>query len=281
MKQENLPAVSRTITFLILVLMSAAAAAGLAWEGLYRDNPFVTAVWRGNDLVALLVGVPLLGISLIRTLQDSRQANLIRIGVLDYALYNYAFYLFAAAFNDFFLVYSLLVTLSLLGLIFGLAELDPTEVKAMFRERTPVRWVGGFQIFVALGLSAVYGIQIFGFLVTGFAPEIIAKTGHVTHIVPALDLTLVVPWLVLGGVWIWQEKPWGYIISSVMTVKGILYMLTLTGASLSAVQAGFLEAGVEVPLWGTLGLGFLVSGIVLGVNSRKKKTPQDEAGGSD
>jgi hypothetical protein len=275
MDQNTLRTASRWLTFLVLVLLSAAPAAGLLWDGLYQDIPFVRAAWLGNDLVTLLFAVPLLGIALIRSMSGFPRANLIRLGVLDYALYTYAFYLYAAAFNAFFLVYSLLMTLSLLGLIFGLIEIQPEQVKSLFRERTPVRWIGGYQIFVALGLSAVYLLQAAAFILRGQIPEIILKTNHVTHIVPALDLTFVVPWLLLGGIWIWQRKPWGYVISAVMVVKGVLYMLALTVASFSGVQAGFPESAAEIPLWGTLWLGFVITGIVMLVNSQQGQ-PHDQ-----
>ncbi len=271
MDQNTLRAASRWLTFLVLVLLSAAPAAGLLWDGLYQDHPFVRAAWQGNDLVTLLFAVPLLGFTLIRTMSGFRRANLIRLAVLDYALYTYAFYLYAAAFNAFFLVYSLLMTLSLLGLIFGLIEIEPQGIKNRFRDRTPVRWIGGYQIFVALGLTTIYIIQAGDFILSGRIPEIVLKTNHVTYIVPALDLTFVIPWLLLGGIWIWQRKPWGYVISVIMVVKGVLYMLALAVVSASTMQAGFPESAAEIPLWGVLWLGFLVSGVLLWVNSQERE----------
>ncbi len=270
MRQNKFEGASRMITFAVLVLVSIAAAGGLLWSGLYQDNPFVLAIWQGNDLVTLLVALPLLAYGLIGTLNGSRKANLIRLGMLDTLFYAYTFYLFSAAFNAFFLVYSLLVTFSLLGLILGLMDLDLAAVKELFTDKTPVRWIGGYQIFVGLGLSVVYLLQIGTFIFSGEVPAIITKTDHITHIVPALDMTFVIPWLLLGGVLIWQRKTWGYVISSIMMVKGVVYMLTLAVAGGSAALAGFPEGGAEIPLWGGLWIGFVVLGVWMLASTRKQ-----------
>lgn len=270
MRQNTFEGASRLITFAVLVLVSIAAAGGLLWSGLYQDNPFVSAIWQGNDVVTLLVALPLLAYALIGTLNGSRKANLIRLGMLDTLFYAYTFYLFSAAFNTFFLVYSLLVTFSLLGLILGLMDLDLAAVKELFSDKTPVRWIGGYQIFVGLGLSVVYLLQISAFIFSGKVPAIIAKTDHITHIVPALDMTFVIPWLLLGGILIWQRKAWGYVISSIMMVKGVVYMLTLAVGSASAVLAGFPESEAEIPLWGILWIGFVVLGIWMLASTRKQ-----------
>ncbi|MFA5853058.1 MAG: hypothetical protein WC820_10175, partial [Spirochaetales bacterium] len=41
-----------------------ASAGGLWLKGLYRDNLFVTSVWRGNDIITLCLALPLLLISM-------------------------------------------------------------------------------------------------------------------------------------------------------------------------------------------------------------------------
>jgi len=249
---------SRSISAAVLVLMVLVSGVSLFYPGLYRDNSFVKAVWRGNDAGTLLVAAPMFAMGLVLSQRGSALGDLIRLGLLDYVLYNFAFYLFASAFNALFIPYVLLIVLSMLGLLTGLVGLNTQSVKGCFRDKLPVRWVGGYLIFVALGLTTIYLIQVGQFFATGHPPEIIARTGHVTHVVPALDLTLLVPWLVLGGIWIWHRKPWGYVLSIIMVVKGLLYTLVLAGASYSAVQAGYPDSAAEIPLWGSLFLGFAV-----------------------
>ncbi len=267
---------SRLLSVLIAVLAVTASAGGLLLENLYRDNPFVTAVWKGNDAVTLFAAVPLLVLSLILAKRGSQRAQLIWLGSLDVILYNYAFFLFAARLNDFFLIYAALFTLPIFALIFGLTRVDAGSVKSNFREKTPVKWIAGYLIFVAAGLTAVYLIQFFGFVVDDQVPAIVLLTEHPTNVVPALDFSLVIPWLVLGGVWLWQRRPWGYVIGSILVVKGAVYMLSLTAASVWPALTGFPESASEIPLWGSLWAGFMIcSGLLLGNIKKSAAKPEN------
>lgn len=267
---------SRLLSVPIAVLAVTASAGGLLLENLYRDNLFVTAVWKGNDVVTLFAAVPLLVLSLILAKRGSQRAQLIWLGSLDVILYNYAFFLFAARLNDFFLIYAALFTLPIFALIFGLTRVDAGSVKSHFREKTPVKWIAGYLIFVAAGLTAVYLIQFFGFVVEDQVPAIVLLTEHPTNVVPALDFSLVIPWLVLGGVWLWQRRPWGYVISSILVVKGAVYMLSLTAASVWPALSGFPESASEILLWGSLWAGFMIcSGLLLGNIKKSAAKPEN------
>jgi len=209
-------------------LATAASAGGLILGNLYRDNTFVASLWKGNDLVTLVVAVPMIIAALVLSMRGSQRAQLVWLAMLNYMLYNYAFYLFAAAFNWFFLIYVALFTLSIFALIFGLVNIDVNGISKKFRARTPVKWISGYMLFVALGLSTIYISQSIGFVATGQLPEIVLKTGHPTSIVFAIDLSLLVPVFVLGAICLWKRKPWGYVLATMSMVKGAVYTLVLT-----------------------------------------------------
>lgn len=174
------------LSVLIAIFATIASAGGLLLDGLYHDNEFVTTTWLGNDAVTLFLAVPILVAALVFTGRGSLKAQLVWLGVLDYMLYNYAFYLFGAAFNAFFLIYAALLGLSIFALIFGLVSLDVTRVSRQFSGRTPVKWIGGYFLFVALGLSVVYLAQSIGFIITGEVPAIVTISEHPTNVVFAL-----------------------------------------------------------------------------------------------
>jgi hypothetical protein len=183
--------------------------------------------------------------------------------MLAYTLYNFAYYLFGAAFNSLFLIYVALFDLSMFALIFALVRLDVNDIGRGFRASTPVRWIAGYMGFVALGLTVVYGAASLDFVATGQVPEIVTLTGHLTSIVYALDLTLVVPWFVLGAIWLWQRRPWGYVLATILNVKGAAYMLALSAVTISAVHAGASEDLSQVGLWGAIGVLSLVASVFL------------------
>ena len=232
-------------------------------DDLYRDNTFVASLWAGNDLVTLIVTVPMLVAALILSRRGSQRAQLVWLAMLNYMLYNYAFYLFGAAFNWFFLIYVALFTLSIFALIFGLVSIDANRISQKFRRRTPVKWISGYMLFVAIGLSTVYIIQSLVFIATGQLPQIVVKTGHPTSIIFALDLLLLVPVFVLGAIWLWKRRPWGYVLATMSMVKGATYTLALTVVSLWAAKAGVPGAAAEIPLWLFLTIAGLVASLFL------------------
>lgn len=250
-----------TLSIVIAILAAIASAGGLLLDGLYRDNAFVTTTWLGNDAITLFLAVPILIVSMLFAKRGSPRAYLIWLGALDYMLYNYAFYLFGAAFNWFFMLYAALLALSILALIFGLVGLDVARIDRSARPQMPVKWIGGYFLFVAFGLGTVYIIQSIGFIVTGTLPAIITLAGHPTNVVFALDLTLLIPWLVLGAFWLFKRQPWGYVVAGILNVKGPLYTLVLAVNSILVVNAGISQTS-ELPLWGTLtALGLVASGL--------------------
>ncbi|MFZ5921050.1 MAG: hypothetical protein ACOYY3_08375 [Chloroflexota bacterium] len=251
-----------TLSTLIAMLAAIASAGGLLFDGLYRDNAFVTTTWLGNDAVTLFLAVPILVAGMVMSKRKPvGSAYLIWMGALDYMLYNYAFYLFGAAFNWFFLIYAALLALSIFALIFGLATLDLNGISGQVRKGAPVKWIGGYFLFVASGLGLVYLIQSIGFIFTDSVPAIVTMSGHPTNVIFALDLTLLIPWLILGAVWLMKRKPWGYVIAGILNVKGPLYTFVLAVNSILVVKAGISETS-ELPLWGTLtALGMIASAL--------------------
>lgn len=269
MKDKKLKPVT-TLSTLIAILATFASAGGLLLDNLYHDNAFVTTTWLGNDAVTLFLAVPILVAAMIFAKRGSFRAQLIWMGALDYMLYNYAFYLFGAAFNWFFLVYAALLALSIFALIFGLVNLEVNGISQQFRKETPVKWIGGYFLFVASGLGLVYLIQSIGFIATDNVPAIVTITGHPTNVVFALDLTLVIPWLILGAVWLIKRQPWGYVIAGILSVKGPLYTLVLAVNSILVVNAGISDTS-ELPLWGTLTALGLIANVLFYANMKWKE----------
>ena len=54
--------------------------------------------------------------------------------------------------------------------------------------------------------------------------------------VTALDLSLMVSALTVGGVLIWRRMPWGLVISAIASIQGALYLLVLSVNSVVAIN---------------------------------------------
>jgi hypothetical protein len=87
------------LSAVIVILIAVASAGGLFVTDLYRDNVWASSQFRGSDLVRLVVVVPIFIVALFFAVRGSRRAQLIWLGLLWLTVYDYAFYLFGAAFN--------------------------------------------------------------------------------------------------------------------------------------------------------------------------------------
>jgi hypothetical protein len=253
------------LSILILILMIIASAGGLFIEDLYRDNLWTSSQLRGSDLVRMVAAVPLLAGALVFTWRGSRRALLVWLGLLWMTVYDYAFFVFGAAFNEFFLIYVALFTLSMLALLFALPGVDVQEIKREFKDSTPVKWISAYMLFIAVFLGGMWIAQSLSFVTSGVIPQSIQDSGHPTGVVYALDLSLLVPGMVLGAIWLWQRRPWGYVLGAMMMVKGTVYPLALVGMTIFSANAGVPDAWDMGVFWVAFAVVSLIaSGFLFG-----------------
>ncbi|HXG07323.1 MAG TPA: hypothetical protein VNI77_08380, partial [Nitrososphaera sp.] len=239
----------RWVSVALAALMAAQALLGLLASEAYRDVAWIKATWFGNDLVTLLIAVPLLLGSMWFLSRGSTRARLIWLGVLGYAFYNYAYYVLGAALNVFFAIYVLTFVVAAASLITGLVRTDATSIASAFSVNTPARTLGGYYVFVATGLSVVWLATWAAYVFAGRPTPVETEA---FHLVAALDMTLMVPVLVTGGVLLWRRRPWGYVIATVAGIQASLYLLVLSVNSTVAIRRGLAAAPGELPIWGTL-----------------------------
>ena len=222
---------------------------GLIFSDQYRDVAWIRSTWFGNDWVTLVLAVPLLGFALMRARRESVTGLLLWLGMLGYAAYNYAYYMLGAALNVFFPLYIATLVSSVVALILVLARSEEAEIAGSFRSTTPVRLVGGYLVFTAVGLASVWLLTWAGYAFAGRPTPIEPEA---FKLVAALDLSLMVTAMGFGGVLLWQRNAWGYVLASIAAIQGALYLLVLTVNSLVSISRGLSEAPGETPLWGTL-----------------------------
>ena len=257
--------IADTLTAALAVTQVAAALLGLLTPSLYRDNLLVAAGWRGNDAATLLVAVPVLVGARRSSRRGSLRAQLVWLGLVDYALYNCLFYLFGSAFNAAFLLYAL--TASLATWAFGMGLLAMQVDGHLHQLGTaPPRGRGATALFLLLlagGLSAAHVGPAVGFLFTGQLPGVVQAVGHPTNVIAALDLWLVVSWCVPAAWWLWRQRPWGIVLAAVITVKGAVYMAALSAATVVALRAGAIVDAAQLVVWAGIGAGCVIAAVSL------------------
>jgi hypothetical protein len=221
-----------TLSIAIAILAGAASASALLLGSLYRDNSLVATAWKGNDLITLIVVVPLLVGSLMLATRGSDRARLLWLGCVGYMLYNYIFYLYGAAFNIFFLVYVALVALALYTFILGLLGLDVKRISREFASGTPMRRIAVLMLLIPVIMGTIELLGAASFVFTGQVPADVVRTGDPTSVVYATDLALLMPAIAIAAILLWRRRPFGYVLAPVLMVKGVTYPLALITMSL-------------------------------------------------
>lgn len=177
---------------LTLLLSVVATGVGLFVPTFYRDAEVLLPQLYGQDLLTLVVAVPVLAISLYYAYRGSLRGYVVWLGVTGYILYTYASYAFLTAFNELYLVYVALFALSLFTLVGGIARIDPTDLKEVLDDLS-VRWYIAFQLLVAGLLALLWLAEVGPASLAGTRPPSIAETTLPVPVIQSMDLGVVVP----------------------------------------------------------------------------------------
>ena len=251
--------ISYYLSIIATTLAAIASGIGIFNPEIFHDNDFVKSAWYANDWVTLAVVVPVLIIALVLSKNVDFKPKLIWLGLMGYLFYNYAFYLFGAAFNNIFLLYVAIYTLSFFSLILGLMALP---IKNIIGTSRILRGVSFFLLLISAMLCLVEIPPCFTFITTGAMPEIVLKSQIHTSIVYALDLSFVVPVMVLAAMLLWQNKAWGIVLSAMMLVKCFTYGLVLSFGTILIMKKG-LDNDPLLPVWIFITVGGLAGLFIL------------------
>jgi hypothetical protein len=251
------------LTFVVVVAATIASVGGLAIHGLYTDDTaWATAALRGGDLITLVLVVPGLILATLLARRGSVRARLVWGGLLGYGVYNFAFYVFGAAFNDLFLAHVVALSASIFALIAWAIELDATSIASRFDARTPRRAVAVLLLMIAAVFATLWTTFSLTYAVTGHL-SLGAATLAGMHLVFALDLSLMAPSMAVGGVWLWRRRPWGYVAASALCVFGAAYQANLAAAGLFQANAGVEGVKVFDPLGAAVLVAFVVAAVAM------------------
>src|SRR6476661_1972778 len=258
-RPANVLRVAQNLSIAVAALMAIASVLGLFASGTYHDNDWARSGFRGNDLVSLALAVPLVLGSLVLARRGSVKAHVVWLGTLAYTLYNYLFYLFGAAFNDLFLVYVGLVALSVWALVLGLISTNPGRVRDELAPDRPSRWVAGNMLLIALFLGIAWIAQSLTYVANGKLPQNIVDSGIHTSIVFALDLSFIVPAMVVGAWIYWSRNVWGATLAGILVVKAAAYTIALISMSFFAAESDIDGAWTFIPVWLAMSIVSLIS----------------------
>lgn len=238
---QSEPSRLRTALVLSVVLIPLtvlATVGGLFVPSLYRGSPAWIIQARAQDIVTLVVAVPLLTVSLAFAARGSVRGYLLWMGTIGYLIYSYVIFAFDVPFNGLFLTYVAILGLSIYSLVFGLIAVDPRGIARSFGARTPTGWIGGALLGICILAGLLWLSDDVPAIIGGHPPGDLAEYALLTNPVHVLDLGIVLPGGILTGLLVLRRRPWGYILAGYYLVKFLALGLAINAISVISLVAG-------------------------------------------
>lgn len=226
----------------------------------YWDTVSSAAQMQANDLVTLMLGLPLLAISTWLTLRGSLRGRLLLAGTLGFILYTYITMVFGAQYNALFLVYVVLFSLSLFAFVLVMITFNLDSLPAHFSEKLPRGWIAGLLFFAAAFLLLAW----LGRIAATFSPGAVPALDNTTSMfIQAMDLGIIVPVCLMAGILLLRRKPWGYLLASVGLTKFTTLGVAVSLMGLNMARVGVPVSVVELAIFPSMALAGLVMTVIL------------------
>ena len=217
--------ITYSVSIIIAILMTGSSITGLLYSGQTYPSEELVLAFLPNDIINLVIGLPILTVSMWLISRGKLLGLLFWPGALFYVLYNYLIYVLAMPINMVSLVALILVTLSAYALIDLLARLDGTAIREAISGAVPERLAGG----VLMGLGSLFLLRVIAIFIGA-----IINQSQLPETEIALNISdfLVSPAVVIGGLLLWQRKEMGYAVG-----LGLLFQQSMLFIGLIAVLA--------------------------------------------
>lgn len=239
-------------------------------KGIYKnDSVSVVAQGKAADLVTLLLAIPILSFATLYALKGSLRARLLLTGTLGYFLYTYMSYCFLWNYNPLFIVYVILMSTSMFAFILSIMSFDLEKIPAMFKDKLPIKFLAGFQFFIALMLGLLWIGKLSPSILSGAIP--LGLDHYTTLVIQAMDLGFIVPIAFISGILLLQRKPFGYLFTSIIIIKAITMLISITAMILNSYLSGVKVSPIEVIVFLAFNLLAVVAFIILIKNTNELK----------
>ena len=190
------------------------------------DNTYKAIAFRSFDWANLVVVLPLFvaGLGLYR--RGKFRGQLLLAALFAYLAYIYLIGVMGNAFNALFLAWTALFSIGGIGLCLTLTQMDFSAVPAKLAGNFPRKSVAVYVLGVGLILLAQYMAEVIAAYTTGNPP---ASLDHYTTLeLASLELGLMIPLHIIGGLALWKGKTWGYLTATLLAFASFMVFVALS-----------------------------------------------------
>ena len=190
------------------------------------DNSYKAIAFRSFDWANLAVVLPLFVAGLWLYRRGKFRGQLLLAALFTYLAYIYLVGVMGNAFNALFLVWTALFSIGGIGLCLTLTQMDFAAVPAKLAGNFPRKSVAVYVLAVGLILLAQYSAEVIAAYTTGAPP---ASLDHYTTLeLASLELGIMIPLHIIGGLALWRGKTWGYLAATVLAFTAFMVFVALS-----------------------------------------------------
>lgn len=245
-----------------LALVTAAAAAGTFFiPGVLRGPAVMNGSARGTALVVLVVAIPALLLSMRTAALGSVRALVVWLGAIAYIAYQAVLFTFETPFNQLFLLYVGMFSLSFWSIVVIVRQLDLESLRARFSPKLPVRGLATYALIIVVVNALAWLQNVLPGMLSSVPPSWLDGTGTSTNAIYVQDLAFWLPLAAVAAVLLWRRRPWGFLaIGPILTY----WVIESVGVAVdqwfghAADPSSTVVSVVMVPAFGVLALVGLI-----------------------
>ncbi len=232
-----------------------ASLCGLAQPDIYaKETPSWAAQGLGQDAVDLFLVGPLLWLS-ARGVRKGRKVHLFLLaGTLVYLAYSFVLYAFCVHFNRLFFLYCAALGFSVYALILLASGFSWERAAKWFDQGRSIVFPAVYFLTTALLFYLLWFAEDLPAVLRGTAPPILEVAGLCTNPVHVLDLSLVLPAMLIASVQLLRRKPSGYLLFPALMVFSVVMAVAITGMALVLWLKGLAGDGTVALVFGLMAL---------------------------
>jgi hypothetical protein len=248
----------------------------VSWLGFFNEDlyalelPSFAAQGAGQDFVNLFIGAPVMLLALMWMRKGSKTASWIFAGMAFYYMYSYIIYVFGLHYNGLFLAYCFILALSTYILVFWIHFNARQNVSGWFRTTPPLRLTGIFILFISILFYMIWLKDIVPPLIRGEVPVHVMENDYLINPVHAIDLSFVLPGLIIVSILLFREHQLGLLLTPVVLVFLIILTIALAAMMLVVNNRGIEESAGLMYIFIVLAM---TSGLILLLYLRKLGKP--------
>lgn len=201
--------------------------------GIYSDNFYVneSGNWRvqclGQDIIDLVLIVPFLLISALLTFLNRRAGLALWCGTLLYLIYTFVIYSFSVHFTYLFVFYCFILGTCFYAVLFIIYKQTRERIHWKLDSITLKRVISVYFVLIALFFYVLWLKDIGNAVLNHSTPDSLVETDLITNPVHALDISIILPGMLIVGLLLYKENPLGVMLTPIVLTFMILMDITI------------------------------------------------------